>query len=425
MGVKSFFQKLFGIDPNSYSSDGTQSKLLNGSSSEYAPYTGELYANSYVRGIVHRIASYGSMMSFEHIRGAGDSFEKLTHSPLNRLLTVKPNDFMSPADLQYKFWTDLLLTNNAYQWLKRDSSGEIKAILPVVADHKEFIEIKGFPFYRFSFSSGDKLVVPASDVVHIRRFYYKNDIFGEDNAPLRDDLGLLETMNVSLDASLKNGAQIKGILQHQNTVDPEDLARHEKMFRESYLKATNAGGIGMLDAKFNFIPISYNGKIIDHEQMKEIRDYVNRYFGVNDKFLLSEYTSDQWQSIHEGVISPELNKMAQAYTIRAFTDKELGYLNRVVPSVNLITFMSPQQRISMVKLALDGALYTRNEIRAWFGDGPVEGGDTFQYSKNFTEDTQQGGQGGNDGQGQGEDGADDQAPATDPSAPVQEPKKDE
>ena len=39
----------------------------------------------------------------------------------------------------------------------------------------------------------------------------------------------------------------------------------------------------------------------------------------------------------------------------------------------------------MVKLALDGALYTRNEIRQWFGDSPVEGGDTYQYSKNFTE----------------------------------------
>lgn len=416
MGVKSFLQKVFGVDPNAHSNNGTQSKLLNGSSSEYAPYSGELYANSLVRSIVHRIASYGSMILFEHIRGEGETFEKLTHSPLNRLLTVKPNDFMTPADLQYKFWTDLLITNNAYQWLKRDSRGETTAILPVVADQKEYLEIDGFPFYRFSFSSGDKLVVSASDIVHIRRFYYKNDIFGSDNAPLREDLGLVDTMRTSLDASLKNGAQIKGILQHQNTVDPEDLAKHEKLFRESYLKASNSGGIGMLDAKFNFIPINYTGKITDHEQMKEIRDYVYRYFGVNDKMLLSEFTSDQWQPIYEGVIAPELNKMAQAYTIKSFSDKELGYLNRVVPSVNLITFLSPQQKISMVKLALDGALYNRNEIRQWFGDGPIEGGDTFQYSKNFTENTQQGGQGGNDGQG--EDGAGDQAPATDPAPSV-------
>lgn len=398
MGVKSFLQKVFGVDPNSYNNDGTSSKLLNGSSSEYAPYSGELYANSLVRSIVNRIATYGSMMSFEHTRGSGSSFEKMTHSPLNRLLTVKPNDFMSPADLQYKFWTDLLVTNNAYQWLKRNSKGEITAILPVVADQKEFLEINGFPFYRFSFSSGDKLVVSASDIVHIRKFYYKNDIFGSDNAPLRDDLGLVETMRTSLDASLKNGAQIKGILQHQNTVDPEDLAEHERLFRESYLKASNSGGIGVLDAKFNFIPLNYSGKITDHEQMKTIDSYVYRYFGVNEKILLSEYTSDLWQSVYEGVISPELNKMAQAYTIKAFTDKELGYLNRVTPSVNLITFLNPQQRIAMVKLALDGALYTRNEIRQWFGDSPVEGGDTFQYSKNFTENIAQGGQDGKDGQ---------------------------
>ena len=43
----------------------------------------------------------------------------------------------------------------------------------------------------------------------------------------------------------------------------------------------------------------------------------------------------------------------------------------------------------MVKLALDGALYNRNEIRKWFGDEPIPGGDVYQYSKNFTEQTDQ------------------------------------
>lgn len=387
MGLKSFFQKLFKISaqPEVSQNQGTQSKLLNGSPSEYAAYSGEFYANSLVRSIVHRIATYASMITYQHVRGSGDKFEVLKNTTINKLLNIKPNDFMTPADLQYKTWTDLLITNNAYQWLQRDKNGNVIAILPVVAKHVEFVEQNGFPFYRFSFDKGDKLVCPAEDIVHIRRFYYKNDVFGEDNEPLRINLGLMDTMNVSIDASLKNGAQIKGILQHQNTVDPEDLAKHEKLFRESYLKASNSGGIGMLDAKFNFIPINYTGKIIDSAQMKEIRDYVYRYFGVNDNILTSVYTSDVWQSFFEGVMSPILNNLSQAYTVHCFSEKELSYENRVIPSVNLVTFMSASQKISMVKLALDGALYTRNEIRQWFGDSPVEGGDTYQYSKNFTE----------------------------------------
>ena len=121
--------------------------------------------------------------------------------------------------------------------------------------------------------------------------------------------------------------------------------------------------------------------------MKEIRNYVYRYFGINDEIIMSNYTSDQWQSYYESRIAPILNEMSQSYTIHAFTDKEIGYGNRLIPSVNMVTFMSATQKISMVKLALDGALYTRNEIRQWFGDSPVEGGDTYQYSKNFTEDT--------------------------------------
>ena len=385
MGVKSFFQKLFGGD--SGNKNAQQARLLNGSPNECAIFSGEFYANSLVRSIVHRIATYASMISFEHVRGYGTKFEKMESSAINRLLNVRPNEFMTPSEMQYKTWTDLLITNNAYQWLKRDRRGAVIAILPVVAGQTEFVEIDGFPFYRFTFSQGERIVVPASDIVHLRQYYYRNDVFGDDNTPLREDLGLVNTLRVSVDAALKNGAQIKGILKHQNTIDPEDLAKHEKLFRESYLKASNSGGIGMLDAKFDFIPLNYQGKITDSAQMKEIRDYVYRYFGINDEIIMSNYTSDQWQSYYESRIAPILNEMSQSYTIHAFTDKEIGYGNRLIPSVNMVTFMSATQKISMVKLALDGALYTRNEIRQWFGDSPVEGGDTYQYSKNFTEDT--------------------------------------
>ena len=393
MGFVSFVQKLFHIDPNKpRTNEGTSAKLLNGSPSEFSAYSGEFYANALVRSIVHKIATYGSMISFEHVRGSGDSFEKVNDS-LNRLLTVKSNNFfMTPAELQYKSWTDLLIRNNSYQWLVRDRDGNVTSILPIIADQVELKEIDGFLFYKFTFESGEKLVAYAGDIVHNRRYFYKNDMFGSDNSPLRASLGLVDTMNVSLDASLKNGAQIKGILKHQNTIDPEDLAKHEKLFRESYLKASNSGGIGMLDAKFDFIPISYQGKITDAAQMKEIRDYVYRYFGVNDEILMSKYTSDQWQAYHEGVIAPILNNMEQAYNIRLFTDKELGYGNRVASSVNMVTFMNASQRINMVKLALDGALYSRNEIRQWFGDAPIPGGDTFQYSKNFTENSSSNGE---------------------------------
>ena len=403
MGVKTFFQKLFGIDPSKYSRTGTNAHLLNGSPTEFSSYSGQFWDNPLVRSIVHKIATYGSMVSFEHVQGSGEDFVKRSNSHINKLLTKKPNSLlMTPSELQYKIWVDLLLKNNSYLWLKRDSTGKVTEIYPIVANNVELKEVDGFLFYKFSFSSGEIVIESFEDIIHFRRYYYNNDMFGSDNEPLRNPLGLVDTLNISLDASLKNGAQIKGILKHQNTIDPEDLKKHEQLFRESYLSAKNSGGIGMLDAKFDFIPISYSGKIIDGEQMKEIRDYVYRYFGVNDKILMSSYTSEEWQAYYEGVMMPILNSMEQAYNIHMFTDKELGYGNRVMSSTNMMTFLNPAQKISMVKLALDGSLYMRNEIRQWFGDAPIPGGDTFQYSKNFTETTAPNTitqkQGGNDGQ---------------------------
>ena len=381
-------QRLFGINPNENTSKGTAAKFLNGSSNERSVYTGELYANHLVRSIVHKIANYCSLMHFEHVRGYGKDFTSVKDN-LNKLLTLKPNDFMTPADLVYKYMTDLWLKNNAYLWIKRDSEGSPISLLPVIANQVEMLEIDGFLFYRFTFKNGDKLVVYSGDVVHTRRYFYQNDWFGEDNSPLQTSIGLQDTMEISLDASLKNSAQLKGILKHQNTIDPDDLAKHETLFRESYLKASNSGGVGMIDAKFDFIPLNYTGKITDAEQMKEIRDYVYRYFNMNDDIMMSKYTSDTWQAFHEGSIAPELNKFEQGITLRCFTDRELGVGNRIQSSVNHITFMSPQQKVAMVKLSIDGALYNRNEIRGWFGDAPIPGGDTYQFSKNFTEGTNQ------------------------------------
>ena len=390
MGFKSFMQKMFGIDPNSSASKGSNAKFLNGSSHKREPYSGELYANSLVRSCVHKIANYCSLVKFEHVRGYGDKFEKVNDA-LNKVLTVKPNDMLlTPAEMVYKHITALFISNNAYQWLKRDKrTGKVVAILPVIASNTELIEVNEFLFYKFTFENGDWLVVHVSDIIHNRRFFYKNDYFGEGNEPLNDSVGLVETMHESLDAALKNGAQIKGILKHQNTINPEDLEAHEKLFRESYLKASNNGGVGMIDAKFDFIPINYSGKITDAAQMKEIRDYVYRYFGMNDKIMMSDFTSDVWQGYFESEIAPILNNWQQKYNLHCFTEKELEFGNRIESSINQLTFMSHNQRISMVKLALDGALYNRNEIRKWFGDEPIPGGDVYQYSKNFTEQTDQ------------------------------------
>ena len=390
MGFKSFMQKVFGIEQSGHASNETRAKFLNGNSHHREPYSGELYANSLVRSCVHKIANYCSLVKFEHVRGSGDKFEKI-NDQLNKVLTVKPNSLLlTPAEMVYKHITDLFIRNNAYQWIKRDkSTGKPIALLPVVAENTEMLEVQGFLFYKFHFKNGDSIVVHSADVIHNRRFFYKNDYFGDSNEPLNDSVGLVDTMHTSLDAALKNGAQIKGILQHQNTIDPEDLKAHEQLFRESYLSASNSGGVGMIDAKFNFIPINYSGKITDADQMKEIRDYVYRYFGMNDKIMMSDFSSDTWQAYFESEISPILNNWEQHYNIQFFTEKELDFGNRVVSSINHITFMSPQQRISMVKLALDGALYNRNEIRKWFGDEPIPGGDVYQYSKNFTEQTDQ------------------------------------
>ena len=282
-----FFSDLFKLKKNDPKKNSSSAKFLNGSSTEPAYYSGDLYANGLVGSIVHRIASYASMLSFEHVRGDSKDFE-IVYDDIHKLLAVKPNFYMTPSDVQYKAWTDLLLRNNSYQYILRDKVlGRPVALLPVIAENIEMKEIDNFLFYKFTFASGQSLVVYQGDVVHNRLFFYRNDIFGSENIGLREDVGFNDSMRTSLKAAMENGAYIRGILKHANTIDPEDLEAQEKIFKESYLNPGNNGGIGVIDAKFDFIPLNYTGKFVDKEQMAEIRDCVYRHFGVNDKILLS------------------------------------------------------------------------------------------------------------------------------------------
>jgi hypothetical protein len=73
--------------------------------------------------------------------------------------------------------------------------------------------------------------------------------------------------------------------------------------------------------------------------------------------------------------------------------------------------MSNAQKIQMVKYALEGALYNKNEVREWFGDEPISGGDVYQISKNYTENVTENNKEGND---------DGQAGQTDPADAVPE-----
>src|SRR5690606_21249589 len=90
-------------------------------------------------------------------------------------------------------------------------------------------------------------------------------------------------------------------------------AQRERFVKE-YLTVSNSGGVAALDAKAEYIPLNTEPKMVNAAQMKELRDSVFRYFGVNENIVMGNYTEDQWNAFYESTIEPlagDLNHTAQ------------------------------------------------------------------------------------------------------------------
>ena len=98
----------------------------------------------------------------------------------------------------YKLVTHYYLYNNAFAFLQKDERG-ITGIYPVGAVNVEFItDTAGVMYCRFYFRNGRSVILPYSDIIHLRRNFNDNDLLGDPNSALMPALELAHTRTRAL-----------------------------------------------------------------------------------------------------------------------------------------------------------------------------------------------------------------------------------
>ena len=188
---RGLFESLFGGRPQAPAQT-TQLKMLNAYTPYFMSYSGEPYDNDIVRSAVHAIASNTAKLKPSHIRRVDGAISN-TDSQLEWLLQYRPNQYMNTYDFIYKTITQLYLTNNAFVYVMPDEiTGKPVGFYPLNSIGVDLLEAVGDDetvYAKFYFMNGKTVVVPYDDIIHLRRFYYKNDMYGE-------------THNTALDANL-------------------------------------------------------------------------------------------------------------------------------------------------------------------------------------------------------------------------------
>lgn len=360
MGFLDIFRPLKKTTVSKWKELGTYQSVFN-------VFGNDIYQSELVRACIRPLAEFTSKAE-----------AKCSDKNIEKMLNNRPNMYMSGRDFLYKIRTMVELNNNCFIYIERDDKNHISGFYPVPAMSFEAQEYAGNLFIKFYFS-GDatrELTLPWVDLAVIRKDYCYSDIAGADNKAILKTLNMLNTANQGAENAIKATANLRGILKStKGMLAPELIKKQKDDFVNDYLNLENKGGIASLDSTQEFTPISMQPMTASYEQIKEYRENIYRFFGVNDKIIMSDMTSEEIESFYELRIEPFLVQLSTELTSKIYSNKALAYNNSIVYEANKLQFASLNKKIQMFKEVVLYSGMTINEWRNACNMPSIEGGD--------------------------------------------------
>ena len=385
MEIRNMFSRIFGKQKQP-SQNLTQMRMLNGYSNEYTPFNGAAYDNATVRSCVDTIARHASKLNPRHIVKKEGKVMRVLNDRLNYLLSVQPNPLMTSAEFIEKLVNQYYTTNNLFVYVQRDATADIVALWPLDFSQVSLYEDNRNVIYvKFTFGIGLQTTVPYDDIIHIRRYYNRDEMFGDPEARmLQEDLTLLKAVKSSIINVVKNYGRLRGIVKFMQTLRPEDMKKHFEEFVNNFVSdVKNGSGIAPMDNTSDYKELHVENTTFDAAQMSLARDNIYKYFGVSEKLINGTYDESEFIAFYESVIEPLAIKLSQAFTVALFTKREQGFGNEIMFETNRLNYISVASKINIAKQLLPAGILTINDARDLFGYAPVPDGDERIVSLNY------------------------------------------
>lgn len=360
-------------------------KLVTNYGNGFFGWNGKVYESDIIRSAIEVKATTIGKAVAKHIRsGAGDSIAVNPDVYIQFLLS-DPNPLMSGQMLQEKMITQLELNNNAFAFVQNDANGMPTAIWPIVANSVEAIQDnQGNLYLKFYMQNAQTYTFPYAQVIHLRKDFNKDEIFGESNGPtLAPLMEIVTTTDQGIVSAIKNSAAVRWLLKFNTAMRPEDIEKNTKAFVASYLqtqKDQDSIGAAGVDAKTDATQLQPTDFVPNAKQMDATVDRIYSIFHTNKAIVQSSYTENQWISYYESQIEPVIRQMSEQWTSRLFNRRQRSFGNSIVFESSDLSYASMQTKLSLVQL-VDRAVMTPNELRGFFNLSPVPDGDKMLLRK--------------------------------------------
>lgn len=385
MEFRNLIDTIFNVKPtNEDSTKYTNAQLINSYTNFITNYNAEIYNDLSVRSCVDTIARHVAKLKPVHII-QDENGRNAQKSSINSLLANRPNIYMSTSDFLYKVASQLLYYGNAFVYIQKDNKQNINGFYPIDFTSCELKEYDNNLYLKFNFNNAKNIVIPYTDIIHIRRNYSTHDLLGQDAyKPLLETLTNLSKSRQSISNKVENGGKISGILKLSGMVNQAEWKTKAELFAD-WFKSSNSksGGVATIDSTADFIPVSTKAESTEEAQLKYLQSEVYSYFGINEAIVNGSYNETEWQAFYESIIEGIKIQLSQEFTAKVFTEKEKAYGNIIDFNSNRLTYASTTNKVNMVKELGALGLLTTNEARELFDLPPVEDGDKRLVSLNY------------------------------------------
>ena len=347
----------------------TMFKTLTAYQPVFTNWGGAIYESEIVRAAIDARARHISKLKVELIGTANPS--------LQSKLRQGPNQWQTWSQFFYRASTILDINNNCFIVPVFDDRMVITGMYPVLPTNCTLMEYKNELWLRYQFSSGEIGAVEFRKCAVLTKYQYRSDFFGDSNTALSETMKLIHIQNQGIEEAVKNTSTFRFMAQMDNFVKPDDLAKERTRFtRENLSTESSAGGFLLFPNTYKDIKqIDVKPYTVDADQMKQIRENVFNYFGVNEDILQNKAYGDAWSAFYEGAIEPFAIQFSETMSKALFTERERAQGTQLMATANRLQYMSNRDKLEVTAQLLDRGLFSINEAREIWNLTPVENGD--------------------------------------------------
>ena len=350
-------------------------------------------ASDVVKICIDRIATHSAKLKPRYVKTEDDKTVQEKKGNLSYILKFQPNYLMSPFDFIYRVVTLLFLNNNAFIYPVYDENYDLKELWPIKPNNVEVLKDEGGSmFFRFYFSDGKSYTLPYESIIHLRRFYGINDVFGGTSA-VSDHAALLKTIKINdsllqgVDNAIRSSFQIKGLLKINGLLNEKDKTAQKAEFDKALKESIENDGSAIVpvDLKSEYVPLTSDPKLIDSTTLTFLQKKIISYFGVSDAIFDNKYNENEYNAFYESVIEGIAIQMSEAFSKALLTRGQLEKGEQIIFYSERLQYASWNTKVQAIEKLMGLGILSLNESRALLGFEPIEGGSKRLQSLNYVD----------------------------------------